>query len=377
MINSASKSAPIVHFLYEPGTGGLDRVAILLANGMAERGISTELWLTRATGPVADLIAADVKVRMVPSPKFGGRGLQLFLQIPAVARMIRKHRPRAIFSAGNQTNLSLAIARKLAGNSPTKIIQKITNPVLRPGFGSWIKASRTWRFGLTAELGDMSLTLSDADADEYARLYPDAADRFHAVPNPYVHADMLSSGEGRTARDPESPPRLLAVGRVAPQKGYMDLIAALAQIVDRPWSMTILGDGPLLEDAKRYAKQSGLAQRIKFKGFVADVTPCLAQSDILVLSSHWEGFPAVPIEAMAAGCAVVATDCSAGLTRLMRQIGQNTVPVADPEALAQAIRCEIDAPQPLAPLRVCAKAYTIEYSVDQHLKLLEQVCRPC
>ncbi|AMO72221.1 glycosyltransferase [Sphingorhabdus sp. M41] len=375
MSNATPQSAPVVHFLYEPGAGGLDRVAILLANGMAERGIPTELWLTKAAGPVADLIAAEVSVRMVPTAKIGGRGLQLLLQIPAVARMIRKHRPRAIFSAGNQSNLSLAIARKLAGHVPTRIIQKITNPILRPGVARWSKASRIWRFGVTARLGDMSLTLSEADAVEYARLYPQVADRFHAVPNPYVHAGMLSSGAVRTARAPGSPPRLLAIGRIAPQKGYMDLIAALARIGDLPWSMTILGDGPLLEDARRFAQQSGLAGRIDFRGFVGNVTPYLAQSDILVLSSHWEGFPAVPIEAMATGCAVVATDCSTGLTQLMHEIGQDTVPVQNPEALAEAIRDEIDSPQPLEPLRACAKTYAMENSVDQHIRLFEQLCQ--
>lgn len=375
MTDTAPSSAPIVHFLYEPGNGGLDRVAILLANGMAKRGIPTELWLTKADGPVAHLIAADVKVRMVPTPKIGGRGIRLVSQIPAVARMIRKHQPKAIFSAGNQTNLSVAIARKLAGSGSTKIIQKITNPILRPDFGSWVRVFRTWRFGLTSQLGDMTLTLSDADAEEYARIYPHAASKFCSVPNPYVSPEMVWSGDNRIARNQESPTRLLAVGRIAPQKGYLTLISALALIADRPWSMTILGDGPLFEDAKRWAEKFGLADRIEFRGFVCDVTPYFAQSDILVLSSQWEGFPAVPIEAMATGCAVVATDCSVGLTQLLRRIGQDTVPVQNPEALAKAIRNEMDSPQPIEPLRACATAYSIENSVEQHLKRFEQVCQ--
>ena len=366
-----TRSAPIVHFLYEPGHGGLDRVAILLANGMAKRGVPTELWLTKATGPVADLIAPEVTVRMVPTPNIGGRGVQLFLQIPAVARMIREHQPRAIFSAGNQSNLTLAIARKLAGQTPTKIIQKITNPVLRPGFGPWVRFYRTWRFGVTAALGDMSLTLSAADADRYAKIYPRAAAKFHAVPNPYVHSEMLLSGDERRPRDPDRPPRLLSVGRIAAQKGYKTLLSALALVADRPWSMTVLGDGPLLEDTRRWAETLGIAGRIEFKGFVAHVTPYLEQSDILVLSSRWEGFPAVPIEAMATGCAIVATDCSAGLTELLHQIGIETVPVQDPVALSTAICEAIASPQPIELLRTCAAAYSIENSVDQHLRLLE------
>lgn len=367
-------SAPIVHFLYEPGNGGLDRVAILLANGMAERGPPIELWLTKDTGAVAQLISADVKIRIVPTPRISGRGLQLLLQIPSVARMIRKHRPKAIFSAGNQTNLSLAIARQLAGRPLTKIIQKITNPVLRPGFSKWQKIARIWRFGMTASLGDMTLTLSEADARNYAQIYPHAASKFHVVPNPYVTADMLSAGAAKTVRDAGQLPRLVSAGRLVPQKGYQTLVSALALIAEHPWSLTILGDGPLLQETKYQAEKLGVADRIAFEGFVDDVTPYLCQSDILVLSSQWEGLPAVPIEALAAGCAIVATDCSEGLTELLSETGQHTVPVQNPEALAKAILDEIHSPRPIKPLIARASAYSVENSVDQHLKLLEKVC---
>ncbi|MEH6702754.1 glycosyltransferase [Parasphingorhabdus sp.] len=372
MTSSPAKSAAIVHFLYEPGDGGLDRVAILLANGMARRGIETELWLTRANGSVADMIAPNVTVRIVPTPKLGGRGTQLLLQIPAVARMIRKHRPKAIFSAGNQTNLSVAIARELAGSDQTTFIQKITNPILRPGLSRWAKISRTWRFGFTARFADLCLTLSDADAEHYAKIYPHAAGKFHCVPNPYVTDDMLDLGEHRQVRTQKAPAKLLAVGRITAQKDYPTLISALALIADHPWSMTILGDGSMREEMKQRAKALGIADRIKFKGFISDPTPYYAQSDILVLSSQWEGLPAVPLEAMATGCAIVATDCSEGLTRLLRQAGHDTVPVQNAQALATAIAEAIDTPQAIAPLKACAHGFSIEASVDRHIERLEQ-----
>ena len=371
MTNAPSQTGAIVHFLYEPGDGGLDRVAILLANGMAERGIETELWLTKATGSVAHLIAPDVTVRMVPTPKWGGRSLQLLLQIPAVARMIRKHRPRAIFSAGNQTNLSVAVARKLAGSGKTKFIQKITNPVLRPGLGPILSPYRIWRFGFTARFADMCFALSAADAENYTQLYPHAAGKFRYVPNPYVNSDMLALGKDRKDRQPDDCARLLAVGRIAPQKGYLTLISALALIKDRPWTMTVLGDGRLLEEVRLRVKNLGLEDRITFKGFISDPVRYYAQSDILVLSSLWEGLPAVPLEAMATGCAVVATDCSEGLTRLIRQIGQDTVPVRNPEALANAIASAIDKPQAIEPLRACASQFSIDNSIDRHLELMQ------
>ena len=139
---SNNRPGPLVHFLYEPGAGGLDRVAILLANGMAERGLDTELWLTKTSGPLSRLISDKVVVRTVPAPPIGSRGFQLFAQIPALARMLDQHRPTAVFSAGNQSNLSLALARKLAPQSGSLVIQKITNPIVRPGMGGW-RAARS------------------------------------------------------------------------------------------------------------------------------------------------------------------------------------------------------------------------------------------
>jgi len=364
-----TKPAPIVHFLYEPGDGGLDRVAIYLANGMAEKGIATELWLTKAAGPLANMIDAQVKIRMVPTPAIGGRGVQLFLQIPALAKMIRKHRPRAIFSAGNQSNLSIALARKLAGAGRTKIIQKITNPIKRPGMGGLKIAMRRSRFGLTARLGDMCLALSKPDADNYARMFPVAADKFKAVRNAYVTSEMSAIGQRRKARS-SSMPRLLAVGRIAVQKDYANMIRALAKVKDQSWTLKILGDGPLLGDIKELATQLGISDRIDFKGFVPDAAPYYADADILILSSKWEGFAAAPIEAMACGCHVVATDSSAGLTHLLAKGGHQTVPVNDCAALAKAITAAIDTQQNSDPRQIAAN-YLIDKSVDDHLRLLE------
>jgi len=86
-------SSPIAIYLYEAGAGGLDRVAILLANGMASRGLQVELWLGRSGGALQELISEKVLVRTVGAPKLQRRGLTLFLQIPAIARMISLHRP--------------------------------------------------------------------------------------------------------------------------------------------------------------------------------------------------------------------------------------------------------------------------------------------
>lgn len=369
-----------VHHLYEPGDGGLDRVAITLANGMARRGLPTELWLTRAEGPLADRIAPQVTIRMVPTPivpssAIRGRGLALALQIPALAAMIRRYRPRAIFSAGNQSNLSLALARKMAGNVPTKIIQKITNPIERPGpRGKW-QWVRERRFGLTAALGDLTFVLSDAAARDYAARYPASAEKFVLSHLACVTPEMLALGEGKKIRATDRPARLLAAGRLAEQKDYPTMIAALGRIKHRDWTLTIIGDGPDRAQVEQLVSSAGLSERVEFAGFAHDVVPFFAKADHLLLSSRWEGLPAVAMEAMATGCGIAATQCSEGLTELLAEAGWQTTPVGDAVQFAAAIERLLDAPVPREKMREIAARYTVDHAVSEHLQYVERLER--
>ena len=372
----------IVHFLFEPGDGGLDRVAILLASEMADRGIDSELWLAQRSGPTACLIDSKVKVRLVPTLSFGSRGLRLFFQIPALAKMIRAHRPAVILSAGNQSNLPIALARQLArfgrtgradksgGASSPTVIQKITNPVIRPGMGFLRAFFRRKRFSLTANLGDCCLTLSEADARSCAALMPKAAGRFVAVRNAYVTDAMLIAGKMRKPRAANDAVKLLAIGRLAVQKDYPTLLRALAKIKQHRWQLTILGDGPLFSELQDLSSHLSLTERIIFRKYVPDPVPFYAASDILILSSRWEGFPAVPLEAIASGCDIVATDCSAGLAEIMRRIGCQPTAIGDDTGLALAIEQSIKRREPKLLMREIAAEYSLASSVEDHLRII-------
>ena len=95
MFQSRTRSAPLFSvaiYLYQPGDGGLDRVAILLANHLLARGVRVELWMARTDGPTAHLIDPALTVRQVPAPQ-GRRRLAMIAQFPALAAMVRRHRP--------------------------------------------------------------------------------------------------------------------------------------------------------------------------------------------------------------------------------------------------------------------------------------------
>jgi glycosyltransferase involved in cell wall biosynthesis len=319
------------------------------------------LWLARAEGPNARLIAPDLPVRIVPAPA-GKRGLALAAQIPALRHAVRRHRPKVLLSAGNQGNLPVALA---CLGTNTASIAKITNPVARPGAQGTGQRVRDWRFGKQAQLADLTLALSAADARAYAADYPKA--RFAFVHNPYVEPAHLALAATRKPMPAE--PMLLSVGRLAVQKDQATLLDALARLKDRPWRLTLVGDGPLRGDLERQAARLGLASRITFAGFV-DPLPHFAAADVFVLPSRWEGLPAVALEALAAGLPVVATDCAPGLTELLHDLNLPVSRVGDRIELARGIERVLEYRYDAITLANAAAPWGMDAAIDDHLRLM-------
>lgn len=145
-------------------------------------------------------------------------------------------------------------------------------------------------------------------------------------------------------RDPPPPgPRLriMALGRLSPEKGFAVLVEAMALLRDRgvDADLRIVGDGPTRGELGRQISALGLGDSITLTGELppAEVSRELAASDMFCMASFSEGLPISIMEAMAVGVPVVST-WIAGIPELARQ-GETalTVPPADAEALAAAI----------------------------------------
>jgi glycosyltransferase involved in cell wall biosynthesis len=348
--------------LFERGYGGLDRVAMLLASGFAERGLAVELWLTRNEGPIQDLLSDAVNVRKLPQ-RHSARGVALALQMPALRRLVRTVRPRVLLSAGNQSNLNVALA---CLGSKTASVGKITNPVDRPQSKGLALAFRKWRFAREAKLARLMLVLSQADLFHYRDWFGEAALAF--VHNPYVTAEMLAIGRGRLDGT-KTIAKFLSIGRLSAQKDHATLLQALGGMKERRWHLTLAGEGPLRAELEQQAESLGISARIDFVGF-ADALPLYAEADLMILSSRWEGLPAVALEAMACGCDIVSTDCSRGLSGLLNGLGLTPpTPVGDADALRSAICAAVDRNTDRSKLLAAAEAFGIDNAVDDHLRL--------
>lgn len=108
--------------------------------------------------------------------------------------------------------------------------------------------------------------------------------------------------------------RILTIAKLMPQKGLDVMVKALKKLDQQyaHWVWTVLGEGPLLKSLQDMIIQSDLQSKVYFEGVVENVGEYLKQSDLFVLSSRFEGFPNVLIEALACGVPVVSTRCPFG-----------------------------------------------------------------
>ena len=114
----------------------------------------------------------------------------------------------------------------------------------------------------------------------------------------------------------------------------------------------------------------GLGDRIAMPGYVDDVAAALHAADLFVLPSDYEGLPAVVLEAMAANCPVLTTDCFPAARSLMaRGEGCAIIERTDPVSLAALIDAHLGQPRP-ASLRAIAETYSIAGGIASHAAAL-------
>ncbi len=169
--------------------------------------------------------------------------------------------------------------------------------------------------------------------DEECCVIPNGVDPNLRSIEPLSDAELMKLGV------PSGAKLILAVGRLHPQKGLLDLLEAFALLKDvsSDSHLIIVGEGPQRSELVQKIEFLGLEKRVHLTGFRRDVHAIMRRADLFVLSSHWEGLPNVLLEAMVLGIPVVATDVE-GVSMMIKS-GQEglIVPVQQPVQLSQAM----------------------------------------
>lgn len=156
--------------------------------------------------------------------------------------------------------------------------------------------------------------------------------------------------------------RIVSVGRLSAQKGYDLLLEALAGVRERlnGWQVDIYGEGEDYAQLMAARDRLGLSEIVRFCGYTDKIEQVYAGAAFYVMSSRFEGFPMVLLEAAAAGLPIVSFDCPEGPGVLLRAGGGLLVTAEDTAALGEAIarmaedealrkRCHAESEQVVAP----------------------------
>ncbi len=172
------------------------------------------------------------------------------------------------------------------------------------------------------------------------------------------------------------PPRLLAVGSLIPVKGHDLLFEAVGrpEVAELPWTLDIVGDGPLRGTCEALAAARGVAERTTFHGEHSKetVAAMMRRSDVLVLASETENQSCVTIEAMASGLPVVAPAVG-GMRELVSDEAGVVVP-RTAECLAAAL-CEVLTGRRTFDRRAVAETARRRFSLDAVGQALDEVYR--
>jgi glycosyltransferase involved in cell wall biosynthesis len=227
---------------------------------------------------------------------------------------------------------------------------------------------------------EFCVCVSEGVADELLELNVIPGEKAKVIHNP-LYGAWISAAMNESVCHPwfcagTFRPVIMGAGRLLPLKGLDTLIRAFCRLrrdtgIDA--GLMIAGDGPDRKRLEALASDLGFAEDVCFLGYVPNLCAYMAKASVFVLSSHYEGFSGVLVEALACGLNVVSTDCRSGPREILED-GKwgRLVPVGDPDAMAAAIADAMTFPIPPEELKRRASFFSAERSVDAYYDVIRQ-----
>jgi glycosyltransferase involved in cell wall biosynthesis len=256
--------------------------------------------ITSGSGPFIDGLRAQqtptIVLRHLGVPIDPARDLRALQEIRAVLRDLR---PDLVTAHSSKAG----VLGRLAGRSlRIPVVLTVHGWSFTPGIPALQAAVYRQIERCVGPLASRIITVSEFDRQLALAARVAAEERVVTVHNGMPDVPLeLRADPART------PPRLVMVARFGPQKDHLTLFRALAGLQGLAWELDLIGDGPLMGQMASVAATLGIGGRVRLLGQRTDVDQILAQAQISLLVSNWEGFPLSILEAMRAGLPVVAS----------------------------------------------------------------------
>lgn len=335
---SIERPREVLFYLPSLGGGGAEMNAVRIAGCLEEYGFVPSFAVTAPGGSYETLLPPQTAVVQLPAGRIRSSTLRLVRSVRPLRRLVRSRSPAILCPVMDGPSLAaLTALRRSAGN--TRVVLSVqVSPKSEYLGGNFISRAHVPLMKKLYPRADHVIALSAGVAGELLEIVPELEGKISVVPNAAPGARALD--RLREVKKPEGRRLIVACGRLVEQKGYPDLLRALSVLVrSEDAQLWILGDGPLRPELTSLAATLGVGDRVEFLGFRDHPEDYMRAADVFVLSSLWEGFGNVIVEAMSTGAPVVSTDCPHGPAEIIRD-GENgiLVPPADAQALATALQ---------------------------------------
>lgn len=278
--------------------GGLERVTLVIANELSKRNYETAIVCLEKGKP---FFKTDPKVKLhyLLDEKRNTLIPEKFTRIQRLRNLYKREQPDiVVFVGSHRSFLNLPAAKGIPSVTWEHFNAHINWHPLH-------KLSRKLAVKHSAKI----VTLTQKDADNYQHIF--GATNVARIFNPITIENIELSA--RTEK------RVLAVGRLAGQKGFDMLLEAWAKVENRNngWKLRIVGSGSHLKKLKQQIIRNGIESSVEIIPATNDIISQYKDSSVFVLSSRYEGFGLVLVEAMAAGLPVVSFKCEAGPSEIV------------------------------------------------------------
>ncbi len=364
----------VLHIIDSLSVGGAERLLVALTGRIDQQAFETYVCCLGVID--GNVLASDLAGLSAPPYVVNSRRLYNPRLITEIARYITTHNIDVVHTQLTHADIAGRVAARLAKRPVISTLQNEPRDYERQ------RIDRRWLERYTARyLTTRLVGVSQRIRDMFVQEWRIPADRVCTIYNAVPMEDYLAIPETSALASPDGP-MITNIGRLTEQKAQHIFLSAARMVLDRrpDARFMIVGRGHLEQPLREQAQRLGIADRVTFTGVRRDIPNVLAESDVFVLSSFWEGLPLTAVEAMAAARPVVLTDV--GGNRELVESGKNglIVPPGDVPALATALLSLLDDRERRLAMGRAARArvqhdFNIDTIVDQYESLYRALVR--
>lgn len=352
--------------------GGAERMHLSLAPEFAKRGFEVVFVVQQLTGSLVKDIPKDIRVVTLGTRR-------TILALWPLIRFLEKEQPDILISNLGHNNI-IAVWAKLFAKCKTRLIATQHNIL---SIESTFKATLGYRvlpflYRHFLKYADAIVGVSKGATEDLRKFCGFRSEMLYPIYNPIVGPDFderMNAPVTHKWLQHKDLPVFISVGRFCLQKDFPTLIRAFALLLKkRPALLLLIGEGDQKEALEQLAQELGVRDHIDMPGFQLNPLPFIKHSDVLVMSSLYEGFGNVLVEALACSTAVVSTDCISGPGEILDNGKYGSlVPVGDSQAMADAMSKALDMPADKSALRERGLEFSVANSATQYIDLINRL----